>query len=246
MDTLRYSSPDGPEDHERAGSGTAANSSAPHAPASPQALSPELYSLPALKAAPRLLNQILVRHTEDGEIRCRIVETESYGGVEDKGSHAYAARRTPRTETMFHPGGEAYVYLIYGMYHCLNLVTGPADDPQAVLIRAVEPLTPHDAALMQCYRARIPGGKAVNVSNGPGKLCLALRIDKSLNGCSLIQPGGPLHLEQGGDVSSLNIVQAPRINIPYAEEYAEEPWRFYIQDHPYVSIRDKNARPFHF
>ncbi|KWX88475.1 3-methyladenine DNA glycosylase, partial [Paenibacillus riograndensis] len=80
-------------------------------------LSPDLYKLTALQAGPLLLGQHLVRRTEDGEIRCRIVETESYGGAEDKGSHAYGGRRTARTEVMFSAGGTAYVYLIYGMYH---------------------------------------------------------------------------------------------------------------------------------
>ncbi|NMO97903.1 DNA-3-methyladenine glycosylase [Paenibacillus lemnae] len=203
-----------------------------------------LYALTALEAAPRLLGQTLVRRTEDGEIRCRIVETESYGGLEDKGSHAYGGRRTNRTETMFHSGGKAYVYLIYGMYHCVNVVTGAADDPQAVLIRAVEPLTSHDAELMIRYRGKLPGGKPINMSNGPGKLCLALRIDKSLNGCELKRQDSPLFLEHGDDLTRLSIVQASRINIPYAEEYADKPWRFYIPRHPYVSIHDKKAADF--
>ncbi|WP_410513013.1 DNA-3-methyladenine glycosylase [Paenibacillus sp. BR2-3] len=83
----------------------------------------KIYEYTALQAAPRLLGQHLVRRTEDGDIVCRIVETESYGGAEDKGSHAYGGRRTARTEIMFNAGGAAYVYLIYGMYHCLNVVT---------------------------------------------------------------------------------------------------------------------------
>ncbi|MED4955564.1 DNA-3-methyladenine glycosylase, partial [Paenibacillus macerans] len=87
-------------------------------------LPPEFYRLTALKAGPLLLGHTLVRRTEDGDIRCRIVETESYGGVEDKGSHAFGGRRTARTEVMFGEGGIAYIYLIYGMYNCLNVVTG--------------------------------------------------------------------------------------------------------------------------
>ncbi|WP_343223046.1 DNA-3-methyladenine glycosylase [Paenibacillus sophorae] len=113
-----------------------------------------LWALPAIKAAPLLLGQHLVRLTEDGEIRCLIVETESYGGAEDKGSHAYGGRRTKRTDVMFHAGGTAYVYLIYGMYHCFNIVTAEENDPHAVLIRAVEPLTPRDAQL-----GRLPGNR---------------------------------------------------------------------------------------
>jgi DNA-3-methyladenine glycosylase len=208
-----------------------------------QLLPGEFYRYTALEAAPRLLGQHLVRRTEDGYIICRIVETESYGGAEDKGSHAYGGRRTARTEVMFSAGGLAYVYLIYGMYHCLNVVTAEQDNPQAVLIRAVEPLTPLDAEHMALYRD-IAVKRPSDLSGGPGKLCRALRIDKSLNGTRLDVHGGPLRLEKGDNPLHLDIVQSPRINIPYAEEYAHLPWRFYIKDNPYVSIKDKDERIF--
>ncbi|MFB5269135.1 DNA-3-methyladenine glycosylase [Paenibacillus enshidis] len=196
-----------------------------------------LFAMSALEAAPRLLGQTLVRLTEDGEIRCRIVETESYGGAEDKGSHAYSNRRTARTETMFQPGGGAYVYLIYGMYHCLNVVTGAEDDPQAVLIRAVEPLTDRDAALMASYRGGAPK-RPYELSGGPGRLCKALRIDKSLNGIPLHQPSGPLWLEAAPPAApDFGIMRGPRINIDYAEEYASKPWRFIIENHAYNSAK---------
>jgi DNA-3-methyladenine glycosylase len=211
--------------------------------ASRQLLPPEIYTLAAVEAAPRLLGQHLVRRTEDGEIRCRIVETESYGGAEDKGSHAYGGRRTARTEVMFSAGGAAYVYLIYGMYHCLNVVTAAEGDPHAVLIRAVEPLTEQDAKLMAASRS-IAIRKPSDLSGGPGKLGRALRIDKSLNYARFDLPGGPLWLERGEAPESLDIVQAPRINIPYAEEYALRPWRFYIRGNPYVSVSTAEAQPF--
>ncbi|WP_083613645.1 DNA-3-methyladenine glycosylase [Paenibacillus sp. P46E] len=207
-------------------------------------LSPHIYKLTALQAAPLLLGQHLVRRTEDGEIRCRIVETESYGGSEDKGSHAYGGRRTARTEVMFRTGGVAYVYLIYGMYNCVNVVTAAKDDPHAVLIRAVEPLTVNDTGQMAAYRG-ITVKKPSDLSGGPGKLCRALRIDKSLNGCPLNDPAEPLWLEQGDPPDTLDIVQAPRINISYAEEYALLPWRFYLRGNPYVSVLDRQAQPFH-
>lgn len=199
----------------------------------------EFYQLSALEAAPLLVGQILVRHTLEGDIRCRIVETESYGGVEDKGSHAYGGRRTARTEIMFGEGGTAYIYLIYGMYHCLNVVTGPAGNPQAVLIRAVEPLTTADETLMRRYRGTV-AKRPVDLSGGPGKLCRALQIDKTQNGLPLTQPGGPLWLEGGPPIAE-GLVQAPRINIAYAEEYAAKPWRFYLQGNPYVSVADPRA-----
>ncbi|MNB68948.1 3-methyladenine DNA glycosylase [compost metagenome] len=210
-------------------------------PGSP--LPASFFALPALQAAPLLLGQHLVRRTEDGDIRCVIVETESYGGAEDKGSHAYGRRRTERTEPMFSPGGTAYVYLIYGMHNCFNVVTAEADNPHAVLIRAVEPLTPRDASLMAANRGTLIR-KPSDLSGGPGKLAKALRIDRSLNGLRIDRPDGPLWLECGGDPRRLDAVRAPRINIAYAEEYAKLPWRFYLRDNPYVSIHDPDAEAF--
>lgn len=208
-----------------------------------QPLPRTFYEYPALEAAPRLLGQHLIRRTEVGDIACRIVETESYGGIEDKGSHAYGGRRTARTEIMFNSGGAAYVYLIYGMHYCLNVVTAEQDNPQAVLIRAVEPLTLHDAECMTANRNQ-KIKKPSDLSGGPGKLCRALRIDKSLNGSPLSAPGGALWLAQGEDPLGLKIIQSPRINIQYAEEYASKPWRFYIKDNPYVSIKEKVEQVF--
>ncbi|WP_433944914.1 DNA-3-methyladenine glycosylase [Paenibacillus sp. SN-8-1] len=202
-----------------------------------------IYQMTALEAAPRLLGHTLVRRTEDGEIRSRIIETEAYGGVEDKGSHAFGGRRTDRTRVMFGEGGPAYVYLIYGMYSCLNVVTGQEDDPQAVLIRATEPLTELDRLVMSKYRD-IKSRKPADLSNGPGKLCRALRIDRSLNGLDLRTPGGPIWLEAGDEDQEFDIVESPRINIDYAEEYAAKPWRFNIKDHPYVSVKAKDGRIF--
>lgn len=202
-----------------------------------------LYQLTALEAAPRLLGHTLVRKTEDGEIRCRIIETEAYGGVEDKGSHAFGGRNTARTSIMFGAGGSAYVYLIYGMYSCLNLVTGEEGDPQAVLIRAVEPLTELDRLLMSRYR-ETRSRKPADLSNGPGKLCRALRIDRSLNGFDMRTPGGPIWLEAGEFSQNFGIAASPRINIDYAEEYAAKPWRYTVKDHPFVSVKVKGAASF--
>ncbi|MDO7908679.1 DNA-3-methyladenine glycosylase [Paenibacillus sp. JX-17] len=202
----------------------------------------ELCALPALEAAPLLLGYTLVRRTEEGDIRCRIVETESYGGMEDKGSHAYGGRKTGRTEVMFRNGGLAYIYLIYGMYHCLNVVTGREGDPQAVLIRAVEPLSGQDLAIMRNNRST-PLRRERDISSGPGKLCRALRIDRSLNASSLLVPGQPLWLEPPRELSEWKIMTAPRVNIDYAAEYAEKPWRFFIGGHPYISVTDPRAVP---
>lgn len=203
------------------------------------------YQSTALEAAPRLLGQTIVRQTEYGLIRARIVETESYGGVEDKGSHAYGGRRTARTEVMFAAGGIAYVYLIYGMYNCLNVVTGTAGDPQAVLIRAVAPHTEGDEALMRRHRSA-KTRRPSDLSGGPGKLCRALAIDRSQNGIPLTQRSSPLWIEAGRPDPGAVIMQGPRINIAYAQEYADKPWRFYYRDDPYLSVKDdKNSSIWH-
>ncbi|WP_458120548.1 DNA-3-methyladenine glycosylase [Paenibacillus sp. Z6-24] len=203
----------------------------------------DIVQLPALEAAPRLLGKIISRITEDGEIRCRIIETESYGGAEDKGSHAYGNRRTARTEMMFRQGGYAYIYLIYGMYHCLNVVTGEEDDPQAVLIRAVEPLSLRDEQLMLKHRPAA-ARQLKNISNGPGKLCQALSIDKSLNGQLLLASGGVLRLEDPPEDTVYDIESGPRINIDYAQDYVSKPWRFYIKGHSYVSAKNTTPLPY--
>lgn len=197
------------------------------------------YQEDALHVAPRLLGKTLVRRLGNHDIRCKIVEVEAYIGPHDKGAHVYKNKRTPRTEALFLPGGHAYVYLIYGMYHCLNIVTGLLDMPQGVLIRAVEPLDDNSFHTIKQNRP-IRSKKLTDLTNGPGKLCAALNIDKSFNQYNILT-GEDLFLEDN-DLPH-GIVCAPRINIPYAEEYIHVPWRFYIQDNPFVSILDSNATP---
>lgn len=200
----------------------------------------EWYRQGALALAPQLLGRTLARRTLAGDvIRTRIVEVESYVAPHDKGSHAYGNRRTKRTETMFHDGGTAYVYLIYGMYHCLNVVAGGVDQAEAVLIRGVEPLTAADEQLMLANRT-IKSGKRAVLSNGPGKLCQALVIDKQQDDADLVT-GEDIWLEVGWPASTAHIRCAKRIGIPYAEEYVDKLWRFYIADNAYVSVVDKQA-----
>lgn len=195
------------------------------------------FSQEALYVAPRLLGKVLVRKSGDTYIRCQIVEVEAYAGPHDKAAHVYNNRRTSRTESMFLAGGHTYVYLIYGMHHCLNIVTGAPDKPQGVLIRGVEPLDKESFNIIKQNRS-IRSKRLSDLTNGPGKLCAALKIDKSLNGYNLIS-GEEIFLES----SNLNpsIVCSPRINIPYAEEYIQKPWRYYIHDNPYVSVIDPNS-----
>jgi len=162
----------------------------------------------------------------------RIVETEAYGGIEDKGSHAYGNKRTQRTEPMFHIGGTIYVYLIYGMYHLLNVVTGPVGDPNAVLIRAVEPVNGID--FIKGNRS-IKSNKVYDLTNGPGKLTQGLAIDMDFNQKDLVS-GDDLYIRESSKAIKGNeIVQSPRVNIDYAKEYKDKPWRYFIAENSYVS-----------
>ena len=132
---------------------------------------------------------------------------------------------------------QTYIYLIYGMYYCLNISANETNIPHCVLIRAVEPMD--DEAINYAKQNRsIRSKKLVDLTNGPGKLCKALKIDKSLN-AHLVTKKGPLWIGEGHKPDE--IVMAKRINIPYAEEYQDMLWRFYIKDHPFVSVIDKNA-----
>lgn len=189
----------------------------------------DFYKQDALSLAKNLLGKIIVRKTEDQLIQCRIVETESYIGPEDKACHAYNNRRTKRTEAMFLQGGHAYIYLIYGMYHCLNIVANEKEKPEAVLIRAVEPLNGFEFLR---ENRKIKSKKIEDLTNGPGKLCKALNITKDLNGYDLIH-GEKLYLLD--DKEKVEIVKSKRINIDYSEEYKDKLWRFYIKDNTFVS-----------
>lgn len=203
-------------------------------------LAQSFFTQDALLVAPQLLGQVLVRKLQDTYVRCKIVEVEAYTGPEDKGAHIYNNKRTPRTEALFLSGGHFYVYLIYGMYHCLNIVTGFADEPQGVLIRAAEPLDEISFDIIKQNRS-IRSKKLTDLTNGPGKLCMALDIDKSFNKYNHLK-ADKLFLEKS-DIK-YEIMAGPRINIPYAEEYICKPWRFYIKDNPYVSVLDSNDKVF--
>jgi DNA-3-methyladenine glycosylase len=179
--------------------------------------------------ARRLLGTLLVAPTRDGRrVSGIIVETEAYRGPEDRASHAYGGRRTRRTETMYARGGTAYVYFVYGMYHQFNVVTGVEDVPHAVLVRALEPVEGVD--LMRRRRGGLP---ARDLASGPGKLCIALGIDRRLDGADLL--GERIWLEAGRRVRPAAIAAGPRIGIDYAADWAARPWRFWLRGSPFVS-----------
>jgi DNA-3-methyladenine glycosylase len=182
-----------------------------------------------------LLGKLLVVPAATGErISGKIVETEAYLGAVDKAAHSYGNRRTPRTETMFAEGGTAYIFFIYGMYFQFNVVVGAIDTPHAILIRAVEPVegieTMRERRSIKNPKAKMPDR---NLTSGPGKLCVALGIDKSFNNADLL--GDKVWLEDFDTVSPDRIVSGKRVGIDYAEEFAEKPWRFWIKDNVFVS-----------
>lgn len=179
-------------------------------------LTRDFYRADPLEVAPGLLGSLLVhRHPERGEIIGRIVETEAYRGQQDLACHA-SAGMTARTKVMFGPPGYAYVYLIYGMYNMLNAVTWPQGKPAAVLIRAIEPLVSIE-----------------RTTDGPGKLTMAMRIDRDLNGEDLC--GKRLFIRRGEVIASDDIKTGPRIGVDYAGVWTKKPWRFWLRNNPYVS-----------
>ena len=188
------------------------------------------YDRPTLTVAQDLLGKVLVRHHPDfGPLKARIVETEAYIGGEDKACHA-SKGMTERTKIMFGEPGHAYVYLIYGMYDCLNLVTEAEGIPAAVLIRAAEPI--EGAEAMKALRGD-KARKPYDLTSGPGKLCKAMNITRALNGADICGES-PLYVEDALP-QKLKIISCPRIGVDYAGEYKDRPWRFYIKGNPYVS-----------
>ncbi len=193
----------------------------------PQKLPRSFYSRSTLDVASDLLGKVLVRRLGRRILAGRIVETEAYVGPHDLACHA-SKGYTPRTSVMFGPPGHAYVYMIYGFYFCLNVVTEPEEYPAAVLIRAVEPLENVD--LMR--RLRNNPLRETNIASGPGKLCMAMAIDKKLNREDLL--GSTIWIEDRR-FDSGSICTSPRVGVDYAGEYKNKPWRFYIENNPHVS-----------
>ncbi len=185
-------------------------------------LSRTYFERDTLQVARDLLGKRLVRRTDATSLHGRIVEVEAYVGFKDRASHA-SRGRTARTEVMFGPAGVAYVYLVYGMHHCFNIVTERQGYPAAVLVRAVE--------------------HATGLIDGPGRVCRLFQIDRALNGTDLTR-GRHLWVEDSGDVvTGREIAKLPRVGVEYAGEWAAKPWRFRLR--AYVNERrgsSKNPR----
>lgn len=194
------------------------------------------YEQDAITVARNLLGKYLVHNIDGEKLTGRIVEVEAYMGPEDKAAHSYNYRRTPRTEIMYGPAGYAYIFRIYGMYNCMNVVTAGIDKPQAVLIRALEPISGLDKISERRYGKKyneLKKSQVINLANGPGKLCMALGIDISNYGDNLL--GDRLYITEGSIDDKFEVTSSERINIDYAEEAVHYPWRFYIQGNPFVS-----------
>lgn len=176
-----------------------------------------------------LLGKILVH----GDAGGRIVEVEAYQGPSDRAAHSYQGNVTKRTRVMYGAAGHAYVYVIYGMYACLNVVSADEGHPEAILIRALEPLF----GLDQMARRRWPGtlsGPAEQLTTGPGRLTQALAIDRSLNGHPLWR--WPLYIgEDSFLLAAAQVRQGPRVGVDYAGEAVQFPWRYWIDGNRFVS-----------
>jgi DNA-3-methyladenine glycosylase len=192
------------------------------------------YERETLAVARGLLGKHLVHETSEGVTIGRIVETEAYKGPEDKASHAYGNLRTKRTEVQFGPKGHAYVFQIYGMYYCLNVTGGSVlGKPEAILVRALEPVS---GVEIMMRRRRLSKSRTSDLTNGPGRLCMAMGISTRQNGADLCAK--PLHVDDGVSVDRADIVQTARINVDYAGEWKSLPWRFYLKDNDFVSKQD--------
>ncbi len=200
-------------------------------------LSRDFYARDTLEAARALLGKYLIRRLDGETLAGRVVETEAYVGRCDKACHAYNYRRTPRTETLFAPPGTAYIYLIYGMYHCLNFVTEAEGEPAAVLLRAIQPVAGAEAMARLRYGDKpLTAYRKKNFLNGPGKVCRALALTRAENGLDLT--GDTLFLCDRPEDAGLppfavpageRLRTGPRIGVDYAEEARDFPWRFRLE-----------------
>lgn len=188
-------------------------------------LSPSFYQQPTLELAEDLLGHILVNEIEEGICAGVIVETEAYLGEMDQAAHSYKKRRTKRTEVMFDTPGHVYVYQMH-THHLINVVSGEEGNPQAILIRAVEPLIG-----LEVMKERRPVTKLTNLTSGPGKLTKAFGITKDDYGRTFFNP--PLYIAKGKKPEYT--VTGKRIGIDNAGEARDYPYRFWVKDNPYVS-----------
>ncbi|HEX6755421.1 MAG TPA: DNA-3-methyladenine glycosylase [Mycobacteriales bacterium] len=182
---------------------------------------------PVLDAARALLGSVLEVDSPRGTVAVRLSEVEAYAGEDDPASHAFRGR-TARNEVMYGPAGHLYVYFVYGMHWCCNVVCGPAGNASAVLLRAGEVVAGAELA-----RARRAASRAdADLARGPARLASALGLDRSANGADLVSPASPVRLRAGGPVPAEAIRQGPRVGVAAAKDV---PWRFWVAGDPTVS-----------
>ena len=211
----------------------------------PARLPRPFFTRDGITLAKDLLGKILVHETHLGTVRGIITEVESYMGETDKGSHTYGGKRTERTEPMYHVGGTSYVYLIYGMYSCMNIAAMVDGTPQAVLLRSVIPADKESEEWMIRLRLdqlnrrqskkklppytpeNCPASVKKHLADGPGKLCIAMGITRADNDMDMVESDS-FYVTEGVDIAPEKILAGKRIGIDYAEEAADYLWRFYI------------------
>ena len=189
----------------------------------------EFYGRDTLTVARELLGCCLVREWAGERLAVRITETEAYIGRMDKACHAYGYRRTPRTETLFSPPGVAYIYLIYGIYHCLNFITEEEGEPCGVLIRGAVPVQGWDRLAENRFgrsMSQLTPAQRKHLLDGPGKLCKGLSLTRAENGLPL--DGPPLYVCRGPAPAEIQVGE--RIGIDYAQEAVHFPWRFWCRE----------------
>ena len=191
----------------------------------------DVYQTDGITLARRLLGCRLMHRTADGLCGGIIVETEAYMGLTDDAAHSYRGNPNGRVNVQYGPGGFAYIYLIYGMHSCMNVVANDSKTPEAVLIRALEPC--EGLALMRVRRPKAKNDR--QLCSGPGKLCAALGITREQYGLDLT--GDTLWIEDRE--SQPDITASPRIGVEYAKECGQNPWRFTITHSPWVSVKPR-------
>jgi DNA-3-methyladenine glycosylase len=195
-------------------------------------LGESFYQKDTITVARELLGKNLVHESKEGTTIGRIVETEAYRGPEDHAAHSSGGRRTARNEVMYGHKGHAYVYFIYGLYYCFNITAGNVPGkPEAVLIRAIEPIAGEEIMA----KRRGQQVKVANLTNGPSKLCMAMGLSKAQNKTDLTAP--PVYIKDSPIVPQYDIVETTRVGVDYSGEWKNMPWRFYIRDNRFVSVK---------
>lgn len=190
----------------------------------------EFYLEDGVTLAKNLIGKVLVHKSKNEITKGIIVETEAYMGEIDDAAHSFRGKKDGRTNIQYGIGGFSYIYLIYGMHHCMNIVANVEDRPEAVLIRALQPIEGIDI-----MKTRRKTDKIHNLCNGPGKLCQAMDIDKSHYGIDLC--GTTMYVEEPIEQNVIEVIASKRINIDYAEQSKNNLWRFTMKDNKFISAK---------